>query len=318
MGEGAMKLHLDTDLGGDMDDLCALAMILNWPGVNLVGVTTNSDDAGKRAGYTRYALDLAGRTDVPVASGADIALGYYRVTPGLPAEADYWPEPIPALHTSLDDALALLERGVEQGAIIVAIGPYTNLALLERRSPGILREARLYLMGGYVYPIRQGFPAWGNNMDWNIQADVASAQLVLQHSSPTLIPLTVTVETWLRRADLPRLRKAGPRASLAQLIARQAESFARDEGFEALYGQTCAGLPDDMINFQHDPLACAIALGWDRGVTVEELPVQCEIEDGWLVERVDPTGTPMRVVTRVDGAAFSDFWLDIVTGRPAH
>jgi hypothetical protein len=26
-----LKLHLDTDLGGDIDDLCALAMVLNWP-----------------------------------------------------------------------------------------------------------------------------------------------------------------------------------------------------------------------------------------------------------------------------------------------
>ncbi|MCX6029078.1 MAG: hypothetical protein NT169_07215 [Chloroflexi bacterium] len=26
-----LKLHLDTDLGGDIDDLCALALVLNWP-----------------------------------------------------------------------------------------------------------------------------------------------------------------------------------------------------------------------------------------------------------------------------------------------
>lgn len=24
-------IHLDTDLGGDIDDLCALAMLLRWP-----------------------------------------------------------------------------------------------------------------------------------------------------------------------------------------------------------------------------------------------------------------------------------------------
>jgi hypothetical protein len=26
-----MKIHLDTDLGGDIDDICALAMLLRWP-----------------------------------------------------------------------------------------------------------------------------------------------------------------------------------------------------------------------------------------------------------------------------------------------
>jgi hypothetical protein len=25
------KLNVDTDIGGDIDDLCALAMVLNWP-----------------------------------------------------------------------------------------------------------------------------------------------------------------------------------------------------------------------------------------------------------------------------------------------
>jgi inosine-uridine nucleoside N-ribohydrolase len=42
------KVHLDTDLGGDIDDLCALAMVLNWPAIELVGVTTGSDDGGRR------------------------------------------------------------------------------------------------------------------------------------------------------------------------------------------------------------------------------------------------------------------------------
>jgi len=27
------KVHLDTDLGGDIDDLCTLAMVLNWPAI---------------------------------------------------------------------------------------------------------------------------------------------------------------------------------------------------------------------------------------------------------------------------------------------
>ncbi len=304
------KLHLDTDIGGDIDDLCALAMVLNWPDVELLAVTTNSDDGGKRAGCARYALRLAGRADVAVAAGADLSLGCYRFTPGLPDEAAYWPEPIPPAPTPVDQALTLLERSIEQGAIIVAVGAYTNLALLEKRSPGILRGAKLYLMGGYVFPPREGFPPWGHNMDWNVQVDAQSALRVLQRSSPTLVPLSVTVETWLRRAYLPTLREAGP---LAQIIARQAEAWARDEEMEARYGQTCAGLPDDTINFQHDPLACAIALGWHDGVEIREVPMKSEIVDGWLRQSVDDSGVPTRVVTRVDGGKFSEFWLRTVS-----
>jgi purine nucleosidase len=316
-------LHLDTDLGGDIDDLCALALVLAWPGADLLAVTTVAEHQGRRAGYARYALTLAGRAecaasprDIAVAAGAecaaspgDASLGCYRSWPGLPDEATYWPEPVPPASTPLDEALALLEHSVEQGATIAAIGPFTNLALLEKRSPGILRRARLVLMGGYIFPPRPGFPAWSGAMDYNVQVDVASAQLVMQSSSPTLVPLSVTVETWLRRAYLPALRRAGP---LARLIARQAEAFARDEAIEARYGRTCPGLPDDTINFQHDPLACAIALGWEDGVEIDEIPLKSEIEDGWLRQRVDPDGTPTRVVTRVDGGKFSELWLRTV------
>src|SRR5262245_24619189 len=127
-----MRIHLDTDIGGDIDDLCALAMVLNWPDAELVGVTTVSDDRGKRAGYAKYALGMARREDIPVAAGADSSLDCYRWWPGLPDEGAYWPEPIPAAPTSLDDALALLESSITQHAVIVAIGPLTNLALLEK------------------------------------------------------------------------------------------------------------------------------------------------------------------------------------------
>lgn len=307
-----LKIHLDTDFGGDIDDLCALAMLLNWPEVDLRAVTTNSDDQGRRAGYTRYALNLAGRGDVPVAAGADAAQGYYRVWPGLPDEKLYWPEPVPALPTPPEEALGLLERSIDEGAHIIAIGAFTNLALLEKRKPGILRRARLTLMGGYVFPPRAGYPAWGNDFDWNIQVDVASAYEVIQHSNPTLVPLTITIETALRRAYLPALRQAGP---LAQLIARQAEPFAKENNYEVQIGQTCPALPADIINFLHDPLACAIALGWRAGVEISEVPLTLEIKDGWLHEQVDPVGRPAQVVTRVDGDKFNEFWLNTVADR---
>lgn len=64
-----MLVHIDTDIGGGTDDLCALAMVLAWPDVDVVAVTTTAEAAGRRAGYARYALDLAGRRDVSVHAG---------------------------------------------------------------------------------------------------------------------------------------------------------------------------------------------------------------------------------------------------------
>src|SRR4030095_1113846 len=63
----------------------------------------------------------------------------------------YWPEAIPRAPNSIDEALRLLEQSIEQDAVIAAFGPFTNLALLEQRSPGILHNTRLFLMGGYVF-----------------------------------------------------------------------------------------------------------------------------------------------------------------------
>lgn len=304
------KLHLDTDLGGDIDDVCALAMLLKWPDLEITGITTVSDDQGRRAGYTRYMLNLAGRDDIPVAAGADVSLGGYRVRPGFPDETQYWPELVVAAPGPLGAALDLLENSIKQGAIVMGIGCYTNLALLERRSPGILHQANLVLMGGYIFPVRAGYPAWGNDMDWNIQVDVGSAQYVLQHAHPLLVPLTVTVETALQRAHLPRLQQAG---AMGQLLARQAEAHAQEYNNETLLGRPNPNVPDDLINFQHDPLACAIALGWNEGVIIEDIPLRLEIKDSWLHEIPDANGQPMRVVTQVNGSAFSAFWMDRIT-----
>ena len=308
------RIHLDTDLGGDTDDLCALALLLRSPGVQFTGITTVGEVGGKRAGCVHYALALEGRDDIPVAAGADNAHGYFRSWMGLPPEEKYWPEPITPAPNPLEEALDLLKRSIEQGATVVAIGPYTNLYWLDRRYPGILAQAKLFLMGGYVYPPRVGFPQWQNEDDYNVQTDVVAARHVLRNSRPTLTPLSITAETYLRRADLDALRQAG---ALGRLMARQAEAFAVDEGHDATYGQSCTGLPHDIINFQHDPLACAVALGWNEGIEIEELPLLAEVEDGWLTECIHPSGNPIRVVTRVDGAAFSRFWLHRVAGSGA-
>jgi purine nucleosidase len=303
------KIHLDTDIGGDMDDLCALAMLLKWPDLDITGVTTVSDEAGRRAGYVHYVLSLMGRTDIPSAAGADVTSSYYRYHLDYPPEKENWPEPITPRPGSLDQAIALLKRSIEQGAVIVATGPLTNLRLLENQSPGILSHSTLFLMGGYVFDIPAGYPQWSKEEDYNIQVDMHSARFVLEHANPTLVPVAVTCQTALRRAYLPRLEKSG---RLGQLIVRQADLCERLEHYEQRYGETCPGLPRDIINFLHDPLACAIALGWKEGVEVEAIPLRLETREGWLYEIPDRDGIPTRLVTKIDGNAFNEYWCQLL------
>ncbi len=295
------KIHLDTDIGGDMDDLCALAMLLKWPDLEITGVTSVSDEQGRRAGYVQYVLSLVGRTDVPCAAGADVSGGYYRYELEYPPEEENWSEPIMPRPGSPDQAV--------QGAVIVGIGPFTNLMLLEKTYPGTLKQANLFLMGGHVFDIPPGYPQWGKEMDYNIQVDKHSAHYVLERANPTLVPVTVSCQTALRRAYLPRLARAG---RLGQLIVLQAELCARSEHNEQHYGETCPGLPKDIINFQHDSLACAIALGWNEGVEMETVPLKLETRESWLYEIPDSDGIPTRLVTKIDGNAFNEYWCNIL------
>lgn len=304
-----VKVHLDTDFGGDIDDLAALAFLLGSPDVEITGVTTVAEEGGRRAGYARYALRLAARNDIPIAAGADVVGGYYRWTPAYPPDDEFWPEPVAPAPGPLDAALALLKRSIDAGAIVIGIGPYTNLALLDGRYPGILRQLHVYLVGGYVRAPRPTRSLWGNEVDYNVQMDIASARHLLTHCQPTIVPLHVTVETALRHAQLPALASANP---LSALIARQALAFEAAGEITAIDRERCVDLPPDFINHLYDPLGCAVALGWD-GVVVEELPLALTVEDGWLCERVADGGVPTRVVTQVDGPAFDVLWFGHVT-----
>jgi len=311
-----LKIHLDTDLGGDIDDLCALALLLRWHGdIQVIGITTVAEAKGKRAGYVRYTLSLEGKDEIPVVAGADVAQGFYRYAElGYPPEERYWSKKIPPLSNEPDKAIELLKQSIEKGATVIGIGPFTNFYLLDLKYPGILKQANLFLMGGFVFPIRAGFPNWGNDFDWNIQVDVKSAKHVIENSDPTLIPLTVSVETALRRAYLKDLKEAG---KLGQLLAKQAEEFAMDEDNEKRFGETCEGLPTDIINFLHDPLACAIAIGWSEGVEVSEIPLKLTLKDGWLHEEIDNSGKMTKVVTRINGNRFNKFWIETITNQNA-
>jgi purine nucleosidase len=308
-----MKIHLDTDLGGDMDDVCALALLLKWPNAHIMGVTTVAEENGRRAGYTQYVLNMMGRSDIPLAAGADLAGGYFRYAQlGYPPEDENWPEPVAPCPGSLDAALDLLKASIEQEAILIGIGPYTNFMLLDKKYPGILKKAKIFLMGGNIHPSPPGYPSWKNEDDWNIQVDVESARYVLEHAQPTVIPVSVTSQTALRGSDLPRLAKAG---HLGELLVRQAEVFARTEYVvQQKYAENYPALPRDIINFHHDPLACAIALGWREGVQIETVPLKLEVRDTYLHEIPDEDGIPTQIVTKIDSAAFNDYWCDVVCG----
>jgi inosine-uridine nucleoside N-ribohydrolase len=298
------RIHLDTDIGSDTDDLCALAMLLGWPDVEVVGVTTVSDPMGIRAAMARYALGLAGRGDVPVAAGAEGSLGGYFVPLEFP---EYWPEPIEPAPAEPGAALDRLDASVDAGATVVGIGPYTNLATYEVARPGRLADAGVVVMGGWVTPPREGYPAWTWDQDFNVQQDAIAAKVVFDRCDAVVTQVSVTLETALRGRDLPALDAAG---RLARLLADQARHRAQDHAMATLPASN-PSLPSDLLNLQYDPLACAVACGWD-GAEIETFRLRPELVDARLRLLVDDGGVPTRVVTSVDAERFSRDWLDAV------
>jgi hypothetical protein len=72
-----------------------------------------------------------------------------------------------------------------------------------------------------------------------------------------------------------------------------------------------AGQPDDLLNFQNDPVACAVAAGWN-GPVVEEQRLRPVMEGDVLRFQPDQDGPLVRVVADLDGASFTDAWLTAV------
>jgi inosine-uridine nucleoside N-ribohydrolase len=306
-----VQLHVDTDFGGDPDDACALAMLLGWPGVEIVGITTNLDAGGTRAGCAAYVLELAGRASIPAVAGAECSLTTGERFASTYGDERCWPASVVPAPAPPGRALVRLRESIDSGATIVAIGALTNLAQLEQDRPGSLRAARIVAMAGWLESPPPDLPQWGAEMDFNVQCDTRATEIVAAAADAlTLVTLPAAMHAQLRARDLPRLRAAGP---VGALLARQSEVHALDGDMAAL-ARAHAGLPDDLVNFHWDPVTAAVAAGWD-GATLEKRVLACTVNGGVARFVDDPAGRPVTVVTSVDHAAFGDLFLACIEAR---
>ena len=78
---------VDTDIGDDIDDALALALVLQSPEIELQGVTTVFGDTHQRARLAAYLLKVFGREDVPVAAGIQNPIQLRHRPSGVPQAA---------------------------------------------------------------------------------------------------------------------------------------------------------------------------------------------------------------------------------------
>jgi inosine-uridine nucleoside N-ribohydrolase len=191
---------LDTDIGTDIDDAFALALILQSPELDLLAVTTVAGETQARARLAAKMLWEAGRPNVPVAAG--------EPGPPQPIDQTRWADGFTGPPLTKVRAVDLLRREIErrpEEITLVAIGELTNVAALLKSDPTIGKKIkRIALMGGAI--------AHGYGQDpkpvaeWNIKSNPAAARVVFASGVPILMaPLDVTAMLQLDAAARHRI-----------------------------------------------------------------------------------------------------------------
>jgi purine nucleosidase len=272
----APPIYLDCDTG--IDDALALGYLLATPSLRLVGVGTVSGnvDAVTAARNTLDLLDLAGRSDVPVAVGAgDPIAGPYRGgVPHIHGRNGIGNVILPAssaepIAGAASEMISRLAREHEGQLRIVTIGPLTNLALALRDDPELagLVHSVTVMGGAALEPGNTSAVA-----EANFANDPEAARVVVETAWPvTLVPLDVTMQNMFEEADLVALAESETPFLVA--ISQMLDLYY--DFYTTVVGRRSSAL--------HDPLATAIA---DGSIAPVVAP--------WVTATVDDTQGPGR------------------------
>ena len=203
------KIVIDCDPGHD--DAIAILLALASPEVELTGVTTvaGNQTLDKTTRNALVTLEIAGRSDIPVAAGAEAPLrrelrtaAHVHGETGLDGPELHEPSSRPVGGPAADFLAELMEPGV----VLVPTAPLTNVALLLERHPDVHeRIERIVWMGG---AIGEGnvTPA----AEFNAFVDPEAAATVFASGIPiTMIGLDVTHKALFTREHAERLRSTG-------------------------------------------------------------------------------------------------------------
>jgi pyrimidine-specific ribonucleoside hydrolase len=300
---------LDCDPGHD--DALAMLLALSRPEVHLLGITTVAGNSTVD-NTTRSALSvltLVGRTDIPVAQGADRPLRRPLTTAAHvhgPSGLEGADLPSPAVDPIAEDAVSFIARQVEgspEPVTLIPTGPLTNIARFAQRHPDMWQRVdHVCLMGGSI-----GEGNFTASAEFNIWVDPDAAAIVFEGGRPlTMIGLDVTHQARLTLADADRMEARGNRtgAIFADLMRYFAKFHAERYGWD--------GSPI------HDAVAVAHVLGLGM---VETRPYRVDIETEsdltrgrTVVDLHSISGKPANaeVGIGVDRGAFIEMLLDTV------
>lgn len=172
------KILLDTDIGTDVDDAVALAYLLCHPDCELLGITTVTGEAEKRASLASVLCQAAGK-DLPIYPGENRPMqgGQRQPIAQQAATLPHWPHQTNFPMNQAVDFLANTIRTYPGEVILLTIGPLTNVGLLFSTYPDVADLlAGLVMMGGNF----DEAGAAGDRIEWNIAGDLLAAEITYQ------------------------------------------------------------------------------------------------------------------------------------------
>lgn len=207
------KILLDSDIGSDIDDAVCLAYLLANPACDLLGVTTVSGEAQKRAQMVSAMCRVAGK-EVPTFPGRETPLlPGIKWQPQAPQAAKLarWPHQTELPKGQAVEFMRQTIHAHPGEVVLLAIGPLTNVAALfaaDAEVAGLLKG--LVLMCG-VFTNRL---AGVGPLEWNAMLDPAATAIVygMETAVHRSIGLDVTCQVTMsanevrRRFQAPLLR----------------------------------------------------------------------------------------------------------------
>jgi inosine-uridine nucleoside N-ribohydrolase len=286
----SIPILFDTDIGTDVDDAFALALILASPELDLRGVTTVGTEPHTRALMVCRFLTALGRRDIPVAAGATP-----QPSEEIEKQGQYAHHPAVIFNRTSrpvkESAVGFLYRQLkaQRGELtLLTIGPLTNIARLLREhadcKPWI---KRIVLMGGSARVGYNGKPP--AEVEWNIKCDIPAAKAVFASGVPLVVaPLDATTMLKLEEPLRRRLFQA------ETLLTYQVQ---------ALYQLWGAATPT-----LFDPVAVMLCFQ-ERFCTMEDL--RLEVDDKGMT-RIVKGEANARVATAIQGEDFLKWYVDRV------
>lgn len=173
------KIILDTDIGTDVDDVMALAVLLGSNEIELLGITTVYGDTNLRSKIAMHICDLVGMKVKTFVGEAQPISGREVWMSGSEGKNYNNLESFKPENKAAVEYLVQSINSNSQAIEIIAIGPLTNIARAIQTSDNFEQNIkRIWIMGGDFTQ---------SKVEHNFKCDIDAAKVVLESKIPIFI-----------------------------------------------------------------------------------------------------------------------------------